>query len=99
MIPGDSEGSGLVVVQETGSHTGQFIMEELNTIREWIRQGRRRQPLRSRIPARRPPLHLAGGEKTLNQTLRNTPQSVISADRVRLCFSGLEPEKDTAERL
>ena len=39
VIPGDSEGSDLVVVQETGSHAGQFIMEEIDTIREWIEAG------------------------------------------------------------
>jgi cytochrome b subunit of formate dehydrogenase/mono/diheme cytochrome c family protein len=39
VIPGNADGSALVVVQEAGSHPGQFTVEELNTIREWIEAG------------------------------------------------------------
>ncbi len=39
VIPGNADGSSLVVVQEAGSHPGQFTVEELSTIREWIEAG------------------------------------------------------------
>jgi cytochrome b subunit of formate dehydrogenase len=39
VIPGDAESSSLVVVQEAGSHPGQFTVAELDTIREWIEAG------------------------------------------------------------
>jgi hypothetical protein len=39
IVPGDSEGSLLVTVQESGNHPGQFTTEELAQVIEWIEAG------------------------------------------------------------
>ena len=39
IVPGDSAGSRLFVIQSAGGHPGQFSPEELATIKEWIDAG------------------------------------------------------------
>jgi formate dehydrogenase gamma subunit len=39
VVPGDSSGSTLVEIQEAGDHPGQFTVDELQQIRQWIADG------------------------------------------------------------
>jgi len=39
VVPGDADASRMVLVQEAGSHPGEFTADELATIRQWIESG------------------------------------------------------------
>jgi len=38
-VPGDADGSELIIKQSAGNHPGQLTEEELDTIRRWIEAG------------------------------------------------------------